>query len=343
MSSHLLKPWLWIPPQLAHDLSPEMIRLYSKLLPKRTPEWGSFIWKDIHFKNRIGIAGGLDKNAQSLTAWEKLGCGFLEIGTITPKPQSANPGKIIDRSLIDQALWNKMGFPSLGFEYVLQNIILYKKSAGLPLLINIGKNRNTTNELAYLDYQLLIEKFNAVADAFVINISSPNTQGLRDLAKAKYLNQFLKPLIETQNKLLKKTPLLIKLSPDLSRDELKQVLDTTVQLNIDGYVLTNTTLKRNTQKIFPIEGGISGFPVAESSKHVLQTTIEHLGSEKSKKLVISVGGVMTEQDVFERINMGADLVEVYSTLVFSGLSFFRKVAKFANESNQRCKKIATST
>jgi dihydroorotate dehydrogenase len=130
------------------------------------------------------------------------------------------------------------------------------------------------------------------------------------------------------------TPILLKLSPDMDSDDLKRILDVSCEKNIDGFVLTNTTLVRNTTKSFPNEGGLSGRPVSELSKLALKTTIDHLGSEKNKKLVISVGGVMTEQDVFERISIGADLVEVYTALIFSGLSFFRKVKVAANESKQ---------
>jgi dihydroorotate dehydrogenase len=327
-----MKPWLWLPPKIAHDLSPLGVQLYSWTQQKRTPEWSSFFWRNIEFKNRLGLAGGVDKNAENLPAWEKLGCGFVEMGTVTPLPQEPNPGVIFDRSIEDQALWNKMGFPSLGADEAFYNLRNFKQDSSLPVFVNIGKNRQTPNELAAKDYCYLIERFNSVADAFVVNISSPNTKGLRDLANRESLEAFLKPIASTKVELKSEKPILLKLSPDMETDDLKRILDVSVQNSVDGFVLTNTTLSRNTVKSFSNEGGLSGKPVAELSKKALQTAVNHLGAEKSKKLLISVGGVMTSEDVFERLSIGADLVEVYTALIFSGLNFFRKVEKAAHES-----------
>ncbi|MBC7421419.1 MAG: quinone-dependent dihydroorotate dehydrogenase [Bdellovibrio sp.] len=334
-----MKPWLWLPPKLAHDLSPLGIDLYSLLHPERTPIWSSFTWKNLVFKNRLGLAGGVDKNADHLPAWVRLGCGFVEIGTVTPTAQKPNPGKIFDRSIEDSALWNKMGFPSAGAADVFYNLKNFKADSQLPIFINIGKNRATPNDMAHVDYVSLVQHFHSIADAFVVNISSPNTMGLRDLAKPEALELFLKPLATSQNQLANKKPILLKLSPDLETDDLKRVIDTSVKFGIDGFVLTNTTLSRTTQKSFPNEGGISGKPLQQQSKMALKLAIAHLGSEKAKKLVVSVGGVMTAEDVFERISLGADLVEVYTTLIFSGLNFFRKVAAKADESKQEFSKF----
>ncbi len=328
----MLKPWLWLPPKLAHDLGPLAVEFYALFQSAATPEWGAFSWRNLKFKNRLGLAGGVDKNANHLNAWKKLGCGFVEVGTITPLAQNPNPGKIFERSIKDQALWNKMGFPSAGSAEVFYNLRSLQPKPDIPLFINIGKNRATTNENAHHDYQELIAKFKEIADAFVVNISSPNSKGLRDLANKESLESFLKPIMKQKAALNCEKPLLLKLSPDLQADELKRILDVSLQNNVDGFVLANTTLSRNTHKKFAIEGGVSGKPLAELAKLSLKTAIEHLGREKSNKLIISVGGVMTAEDVFERIALGADLVEVYTALVFSGLSFFRKVEKAAHES-----------
>jgi dihydroorotate dehydrogenase len=327
-----MKPWLWLPPKLAHDLSPLAVQFLSLLQQKKTPEWKPFSWKNIHFKNRLGLAGGVDKNGTNLEAWERLGCGFIELGTVTPLPQNSNPGKIFDRSIEDEALWNKMGFPSHGAEEVFFNLRNFKsESPSIPVFVKIGKNRHTLNEFAANDYIYLIDKFDSLADGFVVNISSPNTKGLRDLANRESLEGFLKPIAATKSELGSSKPILLKLSPDMEPDDLKRIIDISLQNEVDGFVLTNTTLSRKTQKNFPAEGGLSGKPVATLSKIALQTATNHLGSEKSKKLLISVGGVMTSDDVFERLSLGADLVEVYTTLVFSGLDFFRKVEVAANE------------
>ncbi len=333
-----MKPWLWLPPKLAHDLSPFALEFLSQIGNERTPTWSSFVWKDIVFKNRLGLAGGVDKNGDNLKAWQKLGCGFVEMGTVTPEAQGPNPGVILDRSIPDVALWNKLGFPSAGADEVFFNLKNFKHESSLPVFVNIGKNRTTPNELAYSDYIQLINRFQEFADAFVVNISSPNTQGLRELANPESLALFLKPLMQAQTNFKETKPVLIKLSPDLATDDLKRVIDTCLKFGIDGFVLTNTTLERKAQKSFPEQGGVSGKPVAERSKQALVSVVQHLGAEKSKKLIISVGGVMTAEDVFERITLGADLVEVYTALIFSGPYFFRKVAGTAHESKQGSKK-----
>lgn len=330
-----MKPWLWLPPQLAHDLSPLALQLYSLFKSGPTPAWNPLTWKNIVFKNRLGLAGGVDKNGELLNVWNGIGCGFVEIGTVTPEFQKANPGRILDRSLPDEALWNKMGFPSVGASEVFYNLKIFKDHSSLPVFVNIGKNRVTENAQAAADYVSLLERFYGVADAFVVNISSPNTTGLRELSKPENLNKFLKPIISARHELNNSEafqtnpqvkPILLKLSPDLEADDLKRIIDTSLQNGLDGFVLTNTTLARDLQKQFPLEGGVSGKPLQAASKKALQIVSTHLGSEKSKKLIISVGGVMTADDVFERINLGADLVEIYTALIFKGPQFFREVA-----------------
>ncbi len=334
-----MKPWLLLPPKLAHDLSPFGLRLYSLLQNAVAPSWNSFVWKGIVFKNRLGIAGGIDKNAELLNVWGPLGCGFTEIGTVVPEPQKSNPGIIMDRSLVDQALWNQMGFPSLGADEVYYNVKNYRQTSTLPVLVNIGKNRTTSTDTAFSDYVLLLEKFYLLADAFIVNISSPNTVGLRDLAKTENLNNFLRPIIQARKNLTAQhtieKPILLKLSPDLESDDFKNTVDICLENNIDGFVLTNTTLSRTTQKQFPNSGGVSGKPLQDLSKKALQIVCNHLGPDRRKKLVISAGGVMTAEDVFERLEMGADLVEVYSALIFEGPGFFRHVAqKFYKKSGK---------
>lgn len=329
-----MKPWLSLSPQLAHDLSPLALQAYSFFKKGPTPTWQPFVWKNIVFKNRLGLAGGVDKNADLLNVWANIGCGFAEIGTVTPEPQAGNPGKGLDRSLHDQALWNQMGFPSAGAGEVYYNLRKYKDSSSLPVFVNIGKNRSTANKKAADDYVLLLEKFYDLADAFVINISSPNTAGLRELAKPENLLAFLQPIMNARKTFAElnaaEKPILLKLSPDLEASEIKSIIDTSVRCNLDGFVLTNTTLSRTTQKTFPSTGGISGKPLQDLSKKSLQIVCNHLGAEKSKKLIISAGGVMTAEDVFERIDRGADLVEVYTALIFEGPQFFREVARKFN-------------
>lgn len=318
------KPWLLLPPQWAHDLGPFGLKLFSLLHSGPTPEWKSFTWNNLHFKNPLGLAGGVDKNAESLNEWWDLGAGFVEVGTVTPRPQSANPGKIMDRDMEHKALWNKMGFPSHGANEVFFNLQDYEEKK-TPVFINIGKNRDTANENASDDYLYLIHRFKPQADAFVVNISSPNTKGLRDLQNKAALTKLLEPLVKASHGKDHK-PILLKLSPDLNDDSLEEALNVAVELGIDGFVLTNTTLSRPQGITFPTEGGLSGAPLKPLSCQILQKSLQILGKHRPGKLIVSAGGAMTPEDVFERLQMGADLVEIYSALIFEGPGFFRNVA-----------------
>jgi dihydroorotate dehydrogenase len=322
------KPWLWLSPQLAHKISPAAIQCMGWFSPSHPPQWQSLTWRNLVFPNRLGLAGGVDKDAANVQAWSGLGSGFVEIGTVTPLPQSANPGLVVDRSLSHEALWNKLGFPSAGLEVVKSRLQKLRRPYPAPLFANIGKNRSTSLEDAPNDYLQLLHGLRGLVDGFVINISSPNTQGLRDLLKPERLHSFLQPILRDKTDLT-----LLKLSPDLSEAELKQALDVSCDLGIDGWVLTNTTLERAHGLTFPTEGGVSGRPLAQKSKEFLKTAIEHLGKRRSGKLIVSVGGVMEPQDVFERLELGADLVQVYSALIFHGPLFFRQVAKWQKQKN----------
>lgn len=321
-----MKPWLWLPPQLAHDISGYALRFLGALTNGTPPAWRSFVWRGLVFKNRLGLAGGADKNGESLHAWWAFGCGFVEVGTVTPRPQDPNPGRIMDRDASRTALWNRMGFPSEGAEEVLANLRAAKPYLA-PVFVNIGKNRDTPNENATDDYLALIRAFAGTADGFVVNVSSPNTKGLRDLQGGATLRAFLRPLVEAAR--AANCPILVKLSPDMGAENLADAVTAAADAGIDGYVLTNTTLWRPDGCQFPPEGGLSGEPLKELSRRALKTALDALGPRREGKLIVSVGGVMTPEEVFERLDMGADLVEVYSALIFEGPWFFRKAAKHA--------------
>lgn len=325
-----MRPWLLLPPQWAHDLSSLALPLYSLVYGHKTPHWKSFTWRDLHFANPLGIAGGVDKNADHLSDWWKLGCGFVEVGTVTPRPQAPNPGKIMDRDLRLQAMWNKMGFPSAGADDTFYNLASYAPNYRTPIFVNIGKNRHTPNEEAVNDYVTLIDKFRPIADAFVVNISSPNTKGLRDLQSKANLSNLLGPILEKVSH-FEPTPVLVKLSPDMGEEVLAETVQHCQQLGIDGFVLTNTTLTRPPGSQFPAEGGLSGAPLKELSKRALQIAVESLGKKREGLLLVSAGGVLSAEEVFERLQMGADLVQIYSALIFHGPSFFHEVARRFND------------
>ena len=328
----MIKPWIWLPAQMSHDLSPLFLKLYGRFKPFQTLTWRSFTWRGLEFTNPLGISGGVDKNADHIQSWWTLGPGFIEIGTVTPKSQEPNQGKIIDREVSSESLWNHMGFPNKGVDYVLEKVKNLYRPHFTPIFVNIGKNRQTPLDVAYEDYIHCIQKLGHYVDAFVINISSPNTEGLRDLLKSENLLNFLKPIIEgdSDKKLQETPPFLLKISPDISEEELHKILKISLDLNIDGWILTNTTSSRKGVISFPKEGGVSGKPLADSSKKLLKSTVDFLKNKREGKLLISSGGIMHPNEVLERLEMGANLVQVYSALVFRGPFFFRQVAQYVD-------------
>lgn len=331
----MVKPWLWISPQLAHDLSPLALKLYGRFNSYQTLTWSPFVWRGIEFTNRLGLAGGVDKNADNIEHWWTLGPGFVEIGTVTPKAQPGHSGKRIGRDRDRKSIWNRLGFPSTGVQQVREKLKHLYQPRFTPVFANIGKNATTPLTDAARDYITCIEQLSGYVDAFVVNISSPNTEGLRELAKPNNFQRFLEPIVAANN--MRKghrasdvsVPLLIKLSPDTTDEDLKNILNTSADLGVDGWILTNSSVEIRQDLNFPKEGGVSGEPLAQRSKEILAKTIQILGSKRKDRLIVSCGGVLTPQDVFERLEMGADLVQVYSALIFDGPFFFRKVGEAA--------------
>lgn len=315
---------MWVPAQVAHDLSPYALPIIANLSPSKNPNWLSVKWNNLTFRNPVGIAGGVDKTGESLLAWQKLGCGFLEVGTVTPLPQSANPGKILDRDIALHALWNQMGFPNSGVENLKNRLQKIKHQLQVPLFINIGKNRETNLDEAFKDYVTGLNSLNSFADAFVINISSPNTKDLRSLLAKESLSRFLAPIVATKIE----KPILLKLSPDMDEADIDNALQVSLDYKIDGWILTNTTLARPVGCKFPPQGGLSGKPLDDKSKLVLQKVISKLGQQRRGKLIISVGGVDSYVNILERLELGADLVQVYTALVYQGPLFFNKLSEF---------------
>lgn len=267
------------------------------------------------FRNPIGIAGGFDKDAQLLDVFADLSLGFAEVGTVTPRAQLANAGKILDRDWNAGNVWNRMGFPNRGMQEMKARLMTQRGGQQIPLFVNIGKNRDTDLIDAHLDYQRLAKELAHLADALVINISSPNTTGLRDLQQSFYLQKLVISTVEQAGS----CPVLIKLSPDLEPVQLKKTLQVSMDAGCSGFVLTNTTLARpGDGKVFSTEGGVSGRYLKEKSLWALNETISYLGPNKKNQLIISVGGIESHEDVVQRIRLGADLVQVYSAWIFQG-------------------------
>jgi dihydroorotate dehydrogenase len=320
-----MKPWLLLPPKWAHDLGPWALPLIAALCKKKNYSYREKIWRELRFRNPLGLAGGADKDGRSLLSWQDLGVGFLEVGTVTPLPQKANPGKILDRDLQQKAVWNKMGFPNSGSDLLYKKLQKIKPQISVPLFINIGKNRTTANENAALDYVSCLQKLAAFGDAFVVNVSSPNTKDLRDLLRRENLQKFLSPIITARNSLEQKKPLFLKLSPDMEKESLADALKTTLDMDLDGWILTNTTLSRPASIHFPMEGGLSGQPLNELSFKNLQWASTFLQKEKGDRLLISTGGVGSSDEVLRRLDSGADLVQIYSALIFEGPLLFQQI------------------
>ncbi|MCY4321318.1 MAG: quinone-dependent dihydroorotate dehydrogenase [Bdellovibrionaceae bacterium] len=329
----LTKPWLLLPSHWLYSLSPIVLKFYSHINSDQPYKWKTVKWRNLSFPNPLGIAGGLDKNATYIKDYWKLGAGFVEVGTVTPKAQHSNPHKILDRSVKHLSLWNNMGFPNRGLDFVKNRLeILFEESNEgkkilSPIFINIGKNRDTPISQAVEDYKKSMEALYPFASAFVINISSPNTKDLRELFKEKNLYHFLNTLHELRLSLKINRPLILKLSPD--EDNFMQIIEQSLSVGIDGWCICNSTIKRPVKNIFPEDrGGLSGRLLGETSLGLLKQLKAYLEKNQIKdKLVISCGGVLTAQDVLERLNLGADLVQVYSALVFKGFGFFKSVYK----------------
>ena len=223
-----------MPASWAHSLAPLALRTLNVFQKRTVYKWSSFYWRGHFFPNPLGIAGGVDKDAHALECWQNLGAGFLEVGTVTREPQKILPPPYIKRDYKTKSLWNRMGFPSQGVEKIRKN--LEKMSLNVPLWVNIGKNRQTPLERAHEDYIFCAQRLAPFAQGFVINISSPNTEGLRDLLEPSRLGQFLNlvlPELKASDKLV-----LLKLSPDMSLAQLEETLD--ASLSVDGWILTNT-------------------------------------------------------------------------------------------------------
>ncbi len=281
------------------------------------------------FKNRVGLAAGFDKNAKHLDVFEALGFGFVEIGTVTPKAQPGNPKPRSFRLVKDKALINRMGFNNDGMDVVYER--LKNRKASILIGGNIGKNKVTPNEEAVNDYALCFERLYDVCDYFVVNVSSPNTPGLRALQDKDELQKILSTLLKmrytwvSQGKVQK--PLLLKIAPDLTHEQLDEVAAVTMQTGIDGLIATNTTIAREplTTDKAVIEsigaGGLSGAPLTRRSTDVLQYL-----ATRVQVPIIATGGVMSTADAREKILHGAALVQLYSGFIYSGPALVRDVA-----------------
>ncbi len=273
----------------------------------------------LRFANPIGLAAGLDKDAQAVSGLSRLGFGHLEVGTVTPRAQSGNPKPRVFRLEQDTALINRLGFNNAGIDALVAR--LSKQNYQGVIGVNIGKNKETPNDAAYRDYVTCIKKAAPVADYISVNISSPNTPGLRDLAGANTILDVIKPVLEARSDLKNRKgeylPVFVKLAPDFRDANLRQVLEVLKEASIDAVILTNTTVSRDGLLSAHCEevGGLSGAPLAMRAEHCLKVATETL---EGSLPIISVGGVMSGEDASRRLELGASLVQLYTGLIYRG-------------------------
>lgn len=280
------------------------------------------------FPNPIGLAAGFDKDAKLFEELGNYGFGFIEIGTLTPKAQPGNDKPRMFRLPEDEALINRMGFNNGGVGNAVKR--LKKRKSNIIIGGNIGKNKITPNEEAINDYEKCFEALFDVVDYFVVNVSSPNTPNLRALQDKEPLTKLLKHVKELNNKKNKPKPILLKIAPDLSNEQLNDIIEIVNETKIDGVIATNTTisregLKTDKKRLEEIgAGGLSGKPLTKRSNEV----VKYL-SEKSNKSfpIIGVGGIHTAQDAIDMLNAGADLVQVYTGFIYEGPGIVKRINK----------------
>jgi len=306
---------------------PGLAGLTRAMLSYDHPELGSDQF-GLHFKNRVGLAAGFDKDARFIKELSCLGFGFVEIGTVTPKPQGGNPKPRLFRLKKDHSLINRMGFNNQGVTKVVER--LRKRNKDLIIGGNIGKNKTTPNDEAVRDYELCFNALFDVVDYFVINVSSPNTPGLRELQEKEPLKRILGAIQERNQEKSVPKPLLVKISPDLTQPQLDDIVEIVQELELDGVIATNTTIYRENldsdpemiEKIGP--GGLSGKVIGDRSNQV----IKYINSRSGGTIpIIGVGGIFSAEDVQEKLEAGACLVQVYTGFIYEGPCMVKKILK----------------
>jgi dihydroorotate dehydrogenase len=336
-----LNPWFLFAPETAHRIALSLLRLTGATAPGRgliraafgAPEHDPVTLWGHRFRNRVGLAAGWDKDGLGMLGLSGLGLGHLEIGTVTPRPQPGNPRPRVFRLVKDEAIINRMGFPGRGANFVATRIEAFRKTIGTaterPIIgVNIGRNKDTPNERAAEDYISLLQRFSGLADYLVINVSSPNTAGLRDLQARNALEGLLSQLIAARASLRmqRPVPVVLKISPDLGPEGIEDAVGAAVDAGIDGIIAANTTLSRPSLVGAQAAetGGLSGRPLGPLADSVLAAVVANV---VGRLPVIASGGVMTSLDVQRKLDLGASLVQVWSGLVYGGPGWPRRVIR----------------
>ncbi len=352
------------PPEWVHYFSMNGLKLlcsigFKKLLASCYKAKGnreSEIW-NLKFPNRVGLGAGFDKNAKYLRELECLGFGFVEIGTVTPLPQAGNDKPRLFRLPKDKALINRMGFNNDGVKLVAERLKKWKKSrkslvvsqestatgsrltthdSRLIIGGNIGKNKTTPNEDAWKDYEICFNELHPYVDYFVVNVSSPNTPGLRELQEKESLRKILTHLQTLNSSQSQLKPILLKIAPDLTQEQLDDVIDLALEIKLDGLVATNTTIGRPglltpDSRLMTIgTGGLSGLPLKQRSTEVVKYICERT---KGKIPVMASGGIFTGEDAKEKLSAGASLLQVWTGFIYEGPGIVKKICRYLSEIN----------
>ena len=327
----LAKPFLFkLDPEEAHHLTIQNLHLAGKLPFLLSLIAGAKLeHPSLHrnlfgldFPNPVGLAAGLDKNGEVIDEMGSMGFGFIEIGTVTPKPQAGNEKPRLFRLVKDEALINRMGFNNIGADAAAEN--LKRRKTDIIVGANIGKNKVTANEDAIRDYEYCFKALFEYAHYFVVNVSSPNTPGLRALQDKDALAGILNSLQDINHSKPKAKPILLKIAPDLTDEQIEEVITVVQQTKIQGIVATNTTIGRAPLSYAPAEiekfgaGGLSGKPLTQRATEVIEKIKSETRKLNFETSIIGVGGIMNVQDALDKFNAGADLIQLYSGFIYKG-------------------------
>ena len=318
--------------ELIHEFSVKFIRIFSSIPIFKLIIRKIFVVNHVSlekklfgltFKNPVGLAAGFDKNAEYYRDFSNFGFGFVEIGTVTPLPQPGNPKKRIFRLVEDKSLINRLGFNNKGVEVVANNL---KKRRDIIIGANIGKNFFTENVDAHNDYLICLKDLHDYIDYFAVNISSPNTKGLREFHDRELLKPLLEKLVNQNNNMTSRKPLLLKISPDINDQQIDDIVQLVLELQIDGVIATNTSIQRDglLSKYKEEKGGLSGMKLKDRSNSIISYLRKKLGRDFP---IIGVGGIMSAEDALEKIKCGADLVQLYTGFIYEGPSLIKRINK----------------
>ncbi len=327
-------------PETVHNLVFRVLPLLRWSFPMLRPFYSfedvsnRYTIKDLKFRNRLGVAAGLDKNGELIEFWDAVGFSHVEVGTVTPLPQAGNPKPRLFRLIKDEGIINRMGFNNEGADKLREKILKAKKKTRKDFIVgvNIGKNKDTPLEKASEDYVKCLDVLYDAGDYFTVNISSPNTEGLRKLQDDKQLNNLLFEIIMKRNEIVKTKGLpekciFLKIAPDLNDDEINIIYRTALNYGLNGIVATNTTISReNLLTSINEEGGLSGKPVKGMSDTVLKK-LNELNEENKDFVLIGAGGVFNKSDYKDKMILGAEIVQVYTGLIYEGFGITNKILK----------------